>query len=230
MFHIVDTAWHDKLKFNVRFFFSQIPIVLVVSHHGAHVWTTSQHWRWIICRLWLDIENSWALLISKAFALYGIQRNIKIVCYLSKLGNLKITFKYSPGYCCGSSWKTQWEKRKLRWFYNYWPMGSSYSSTSRYSFSFYLILCYDSCFETWEIIFGPFSDFVCYFSYKNHQECLSFELLINICFFYMLVLENRVQILSCWYFCVCLLFNVYNTICGTSSTMYCHLHGLLIVR
>jgi hypothetical protein len=148
----------------------------------------------------------------------------------SKLGNFKITFKYSPGYCCGSSWKTQWEKRKLRWFYNYRPMGSSYSSTSRYSFSFYLILCYDSCFETWEIIFGPFSDFVCYFSYKNHQECLSFELLVNICFFYMLVLENRVQILPCWYFCVCLLFNVYNTICGTSSTMYCHLHGLLIVR
>jgi hypothetical protein len=37
------------------------------------------------------------------------------------------------GYRCCSSWKAQWKKRKLWWFYNYWPMGNSDSSTSRYT-------------------------------------------------------------------------------------------------
>lgn len=95
-------------------------------------------------------------------------------------------FKSFIGYCCGSSWKAQWEKRKLWWFYNYWPMGNNYSSTSRHGFSFcYCLKLGFFCLRFWRlywIVWAP-----CSLTIKRTFLLNS----SNICYFEMLFLENR---------------------------------------
>jgi hypothetical protein len=146
-------------------------------------------------------------------------------------------FKYFLGYCCGSSWKTQWEKRKLRWFFNYWPMGSSHSSPSRYGFSFCYVSSYDSCVELGRLslVLFRFCTLTVIRTIKSVFLLSSSSIFASfICFSWTLELSAIILlILLCSPFIQDLKSNTWkiqkkkSPIRGISFTMYCHLHGLL---